>query len=51
MAGNLEILKNRLVEDLSHLSEEDLRRLSSAIEDVKVVLPKVLHHDRSEQPQ
>lgn len=43
MAENIEVLKNRLVEDLSHLSEEDLKRLSKGIAEVKAVLPKILH--------
>ena len=50
MAENMEVLKNRLVENLSHLSEEDLMRLSKAIAEIKVVLPKIMHRDRSGQP-
>ena len=46
MAENIEILKNRLVDDLSHLSEEDLKRLSKGITEVKEALPKILHPDR-----
>jgi DNA-binding MarR family transcriptional regulator len=46
VAENKEVLKNRLVEDLSRLSEEDLKRLSAAIAEVKGVLPKMLQPDR-----
>jgi DNA-binding MarR family transcriptional regulator len=48
---NKEILKNRLVEDLSRLSEEDLKSLFKAFADVKKVLPKILHRDKSGQPR
>lgn len=48
---NKETLENRLVEDLSHLSEEDIEQLSKAFKVVKEVLPKILHHDRIGQPQ
>lgn len=43
---NKETLKNRLVEDLSHLNEEDLGQLSEAFKTVKKRLPKMLHPDR-----
>lgn len=46
IAQNKEILKNRLVEDLSHLGEEDIEKLSEAFNVVKKALPKVLHPDR-----
>jgi MarR family transcriptional regulator, organic hydroperoxide resistance regulator len=46
IAENSETLKNRLVEDLSHLSEGDAEKLSKAFKVVKEVLPKVLHHER-----
>jgi DNA-binding MarR family transcriptional regulator len=48
---NNEVLKNRLVDDLSHLGEKDLERLSKAFAEVKSVLPKILHRDRSGQSQ
>lgn len=51
IAENKEILKNRLVEDLSRLSEEDLKRLSKAFTEIKITLPKILHRDRSGQPR
>ena len=44
IAENSETLKNRLVEDLSHLSEEDAEQLSKAFKVVKEALPKILHH-------
>lgn len=46
IAENSETLKNRLVEDLSHLSEEDAKQLSKAFKVVKEALPKILHHER-----
>ena len=48
---NKEILKNRLVEDLSQLNEEDLKRLCKAFAEIKGVIPKILHRDRPGQPQ
>jgi MarR family 2-MHQ and catechol resistance regulon transcriptional repressor len=38
-------IKGRLVGDLSHLSEEELERLSKAFDDIKLVLPKMLGND------
>jgi DNA-binding MarR family transcriptional regulator len=46
IAENSGTLKNRLVEDLSHLSEEDAEQLSKAFKVVKEALPKILHHER-----
>jgi MarR family transcriptional regulator, organic hydroperoxide resistance regulator len=46
IAENSETLKNRLVEDLSHLSDEDAEQLSKAFKVVKEALPKILHHER-----
>ena len=46
MAERRERVKNRLIEDLSHLSDEELDHLSEAFEEVKAVLPKILQHDR-----
>jgi DNA-binding MarR family transcriptional regulator len=43
---NKELLKNRMVKDLSHLSEEDLEHLSEAFKEIKEALPKILHPDR-----
>jgi DNA-binding MarR family transcriptional regulator len=38
-------IKSRLVEDLSHLSEEELESLLNAFEKVKLALPKMLGND------
>jgi DNA-binding MarR family transcriptional regulator len=46
IAENKETLENRLVEDLSNLSEEDIEKLSKAFKVVKEALPKILHHER-----
>ena len=39
LAGRKENIKNRMVEDLSHISEEDLERLFETFEQVKHTLP------------
>ena len=43
IAENMEVLKNRLVGDLSQLGEEDIERLYKAFAEVKAVLPNILH--------
>jgi len=45
MAERKKMIKNRLVEDLSHLSEEELEHLFEAFEEVKLALPKLLGNE------
>jgi len=47
MADRRVRMKNRLVEDLSHLSDEELEHILETFERVKAALPKMLPRDRS----
>jgi DNA-binding MarR family transcriptional regulator len=49
MAERKKRIKSRLVEDLSHLSEEELEHLSKAFEEVKLALPKMLGNEVPDQ--
>ena len=42
LSGRKEIIKKRLVEDLSHLTEKELEHLSETFAEVKSALPKLL---------
>ena len=44
-----EIIKKRLVEDLSHLTEKELEHLSETFAEVKSALPKLLGDDTPDQ--
>jgi hypothetical protein len=51
MAERRERMKNKLMEDLSHLNDEDLEYLNDTFERVKVALPKLLGKDMPDQPK
>ncbi|MGD0818821.1 MAG: MarR family transcriptional regulator [Methanomassiliicoccales archaeon] len=51
MAERRERMKNKLMEDLSHLNDEELEYLYDTFERVKMALPKLLVKDVSDQPR
>jgi DNA-binding MarR family transcriptional regulator len=49
MARRKEMIEKRLVEDLSHLTEQELEHLSETFAEVKLALPKLLREDVPDQ--